>query len=192
MGGGGSGRKHRDPIEVSLDSGRHPLQVDQQGLTAETADYKPGSGMGAVVVHHLVTAMLVVLAVALGTWGYLSFSKVRDGFLSEKRTRPFEHQALAAQSERLHFALAVFFALYGNYPPSLEGLVDEGLLQPSDLEYPPGPSSIVYERVGDSYRLIVEKTVVTQAPADAATPAEGEAQADANEAPAPTPSTEQD
>lgn len=190
---GGGGKRHRDPIPMPGNDER-PFEIDRdQGVlqppTADTSAYQPGTGMGAVVVHHLVTAALLVLMLALGTWGYLTFKDVTASDLGRTRTRPLEHEAIAAQAQRLHFALSVFHALRGTYPPSLEGLVDEGLLQTSDLEYPPGPSSIVYQRIGDTYQLVIEKTVV-MAPNDVDVPRDGTRPSDAPSADPSAPETD--
>lgn len=185
---GGGGRRHRDPIPMPGNDER-PFEIDRdQGVLqppgGDASDFQPGGGVGAVVVHHLVTAALLVLTLALGTWGYLTFRDVTRDDLTRPRARPLEHEALAAQAQRLHFALSVYHALRDTYPPSLEGLVDEGLLQTRDLEYPPGPSSIVYQRIGDTYQLVIEKTVV-MAPDDVdvpreATPPDGAPPADSS------------
>lgn len=129
--------------------------------TADTREYQPGSGMGAVVIHHLVTAVLVALLLALGIWGYLAYKNADFLSAQTKRPTPFETAAVTAQVDRLHFALGVYQAIYDKYPAQLEALVDEGLLSSSDLAYPPGSSTILYQRIGETYQITVERTVRT-------------------------------
>ena len=158
-----SDRRHRDPIPIPDDSGSKLDVVRSNSelnpATADTSDYQPGSGMGAVVVHHLVTAILIAGVLAAGVWGYLTFKNA--DFLKEqpKRPTPLEGPALSSQVDRLHFALGVYFAIYDKYPATLESLVDEGLLSTSDLAYPRGSSTILYQRLGDTYQLTVERMV---------------------------------
>lgn len=156
--------KHRAPIEMPKDDGK-PFSIDRDDLAPATGDaskYHPDGGMRAAVVHHVVTAFLIAMVLAIGTWGYLTFKDA-------KRPEPgkfsfdapiFEVAAGDAQLDRFRFALAVYFRLYEKYPPELDALVDEGLLSSKDLNYPRGSSSIVYKRTGDSYQLAIERTIV--------------------------------
>jgi hypothetical protein len=138
---------------VRSNSELHPADAD-------VSDFEDGGTVGVVVVHHLVTAMLVAMALALGTWGYLTFRNASFFELPDRRTSPFERSAVDAQVDRFHFALDVYFALYSKYPASLEEVVDEGLLDSTDLNYPPGSSTILYRRTGDTYQIVVEREFV--------------------------------
>jgi hypothetical protein len=51
------------------------------------------------------------------------------------------------------------------------------LLDSADLRYPPGSSTILYQRSGDTYQIVVEREFVK------ASAAAGEAKPDPNEAP---------
>lgn len=189
-----SDKKHRAPIpmpsESSYESDVVRSNSELHAATTKTSDYQPGTGMGAVVVHHLVTALLVAMALALGTWGYLTFKNASLFQRSDSRqSSPFEHHAVDAQVDRLHFALAVYHSLYEKHPADLEALVDEGLLFSSDLNYPPGSSTILYQRVGETYEITVERTVITTEPA---TPGDEIAPTEANpEAPQEVPEAPQ-
>src|SRR5690554_6969035 len=93
------------------------------------------SGMGAVVLHHSVTALMIMLIIALGVWSYLSFRST-DFFQAADRDSRIGAYVEDAQKARIHFALDVFFRLDGRYPLTLDELVERNLLDPSDLHYP--------------------------------------------------------
>lgn len=160
MGGG----NHRDPIpmpdESSMDLDVVRSNSELHPADSDVSQFEEEGSVGVVVVHHLVTAMLVVMALALGTWGYLTFRKASFFELPNRQVSPFERSAVDAQVDRFHFALDVYFDLYNKYPASLDELVDEGLLQSSDLRYPPGSSTILYRRSADTYQIIVERKFV--------------------------------
>lgn len=182
-------RRHPDPIPIPDDVRNTPAS-DTSGFDAQiagTADYQPGTRMGAVVVNHLVTAMLIVMAVVTTTWAYLTF-KDGTGELSAGSERSFFEPALTAQADRVRFAVGVYHTLHGSFPRDLQAVVDDGLLQSDDLKYPPGSAAVVYERVGDSYQIVIERTVVGHV---AATPDPDDAPDETvEEEPEPLPDTE--
>ncbi len=147
----------RGPIEVPDDIlGDSGDDFSSQVL--DTADYHQGSsGMGAVVVNHLVTAMLIAMGLALGVWGYLTFKNAEAGTLVRPGDRPFEREAVEAQLQRIDFAVQTYHVLYGDFPKDANSLVEEGLLEPDDLRYPPGPVFVDYEKSGDVYELVVQR-----------------------------------
>lgn len=114
------------------------------------------SGMGAVILHHSVTALLIMLVIALAVWSYLSFRNT-DFFEAPTQNSRLGSYVEGAQKQRIHFALDVYYRLDGRYPLTLDELVERQLLQPSDLYYPAtAPTSgeqYVYERVQDTYTL---------------------------------------
>lgn len=114
------------------------------------------SGMGAVVLHHSVTALMIMLIFALAVWSYLSFRNT-DFFEAPAKTSRVATYVETAQKERIRFALEVIYRLDGRYPLKLEELVERNLLAPSDLYYPLKSTSprhqFSYERTQKSYTL---------------------------------------
>ncbi|MGM0558698.1 MAG: hypothetical protein ACQEVA_20095 [Myxococcota bacterium] len=111
-------------------------------------------GLGAVVLHHTVTAFMLALMIAIGVWSYLTFRET-SFFQSadESATSRVTSFAAVAQKERIESALHVHFRLHDEYPASLNILVERGLLLESDLYYPASTFEYEYERVGDSFTL---------------------------------------
>lgn len=131
-----------------------PKQPEQSG----DAD-QPRRGVGAVVLHHTVTVLMLVLILAMGVWGYLTFRKTSffqkpDAQVSTRT----EAYALRAQVRRIRVALRVYFRLDGRYPSNLTELVDRGLLLPSDLYYPSGKGRYAYQRTASGFQLELEST----------------------------------
>jgi hypothetical protein len=91
----------------------------------------------ALVIHHVITLMLVVGALALGVWSYLTFRK-RDFFYDGARGQvsPLEQHLERSQRARISLAVNAYYQLHNNWPLSLEQLIEEGLLESSDLRYP--------------------------------------------------------
>ena len=113
--------------------------------------------MGAVVLHHTVTALMLVLIIALGVWAYLTFRKTSFFHAPDAEVGSrTESYALAAQNQRIRFALRVYFRLDGRYPAALDELVERGLLLPSDLFYPSGTGSFDYKRTASGYTLEIQ------------------------------------
>ena len=169
-------RGHREPINIDEHADHGPFDLDYGGeLNSDPNQFS--QPMRTAVVHHVVTAFLVAMVLAVGTWTYLTFRSSdvferdgADGRLTLKAPL-FAVPAADAQLRRFQFALDVFFKLNERYPPSLDALVEAGLLEPSDLNYPPDKASrFVYERVGDSYRLTLVRTTVTTTVLDPAEP----------------------
>lgn len=169
-------KEHRAPISIDEHANHGPFELDYGGeLNSNPDQYSPP--MRTAVVHHVVTAFLVAMVLAVGTWTYLTFRSsdilegdVFDGGLTLKAPL-YATPAADAQLRRYQFALDVFFKLHERYPPSLDALVEAGLLDPSDLNYPPDKASrFEYERVGDSYRLTLVRTTVTTTVVDPAEP----------------------
>lgn len=131
------------------------MSQDSPDSSAETAPQaKSGRGLGAVVLHHTVTALMLVLILALGVWAYLTFRKADffEGPDQESVSR-LDHYGTLAQGQRIRFALRVYYRLDGRYPANLQELVDRGLLLQSDLYYPSREEGYGYERTGSGYRL---------------------------------------
>ncbi len=113
--------------------------------------------LGAVVLHHTVTALMLVLILALGVWAYLTFRKTSFFQPPDARAHTrVDAYALLAQRQRIRFALGVYFRLDGRYPRSLDELVQRGLLLPSDLYYPAGEGHFRYRRTASGYALEIE------------------------------------
>ena len=113
------------------------------------------NGLAALVIHHSITVLILVLFLALGVWGYLTFQST-DFFASVDRSE-FEAELrpalVEAQHQRLEVALHVANHLNGRYPGRLAELVEMGLLLESDLYYPSGGLQWLYTRQGDSFTL---------------------------------------
>jgi hypothetical protein len=126
-----------------------PTSQDQQ----ESPD-SPGAGLGAVVLHHTVTALLLVLIIALGVWAYLTFRKTNFFETPDpSAVTRVQTYALEAQASRIRFALGVHYRLDGRYPADLSDLVERGLLLSSDLYYPAGTAALSYRRTASGYAL---------------------------------------
>lgn len=115
---------------------------------------KKGGGLGAVVLHHTVTALMLALILALGVWAYLTFRKTSffQAPDADANSRVEAH-ALQAQLQRIRFGLSVYFRLDGRYPAALDELVERGLLLPSDLFYPTGKARYDYQRTASGFTL---------------------------------------
>lgn len=118
------------------------------------------SGMGAVILHHSVTALMIMLIIALAVWSYLSFRNT-DFFEAPSQDTRVGSYVEGAQKQRIHFALDVFYRLDGRYPLTLDELVERNLLEPSDLSYPAKStsthSSYLYKRTPKKYTLEVAR-----------------------------------
>ena len=123
----------------------------------EAEDEELNRGIGAVVLHHTVTAMMLALMIAIAVWAYLTFRE-SSFFQSpdESETSRVMAYSAKAQVRRIESALEVHLRLHGEYPPSLDVLVDRGLLLESDLYYPADEFEYKYERGVDSYTLTIQ------------------------------------
>jgi hypothetical protein len=91
----------------------------------------------ALIIHHVITVLILVGALVLSVWGYLHFRK--QGFFYEQESAqasPLERRLELNQRERISLAIRAYYQLHNNWPLSLDQLVAEGLLLPSDLSYP--------------------------------------------------------
>jgi hypothetical protein len=155
----------RNPSESAPRTGpRTGPRTDSPPADAAAADDTRRSGMGAVVLHHSVTALMLMLIIALGVWSYLSF-RTTSFFQAPAASESSRVEAFVeeAQKQRIRFALRVFHRLDGRYPLTLDELVERNLLLPSDLEYPSGASSpgarFSYQREADGYTLQLARTL---------------------------------
>lgn len=148
-------RRHRDPIPIPDDDVELDIRRDNRETDPDPEEDGTGKhGVGSVVLHHTVTAVLVAIVLATGLWSYYQFRRTSFFALtSEAERSAFEVYAVDAQRDRIDFSLDVYAKLYDEYPSSLESLVDEGLLQESDLFYPVGERRFSYQRLGRSYEL---------------------------------------
>jgi hypothetical protein len=125
-----------------------------QNQRQEQSTQSKSRGLGAVVLHHTVTAFMLALMIAIGVWSYLTFRET--SFFQppdESATSRVTYFTAVAQQERIKSALQVHFRLHDEYPASLDVLVERGLLLESDLYYPASKFEYEYERVGDSFTL---------------------------------------
>lgn len=131
-------------------------------MTTPPQEKAPGA-LGALILHHTVTAMLIVGGLALGIWGYLTYTK--DGFTYAKE--PMAQSAsqrylIASQVHRLTLAAHTYQKLHQSPPLTLDILVEEGIIRPDDLSYPSPKVSYAIHIRGD--QLVVTSTLVTTPP----------------------------
>lgn len=160
-------RKRRaTPIDIPKLPNTDELPVLQDTATYFQPDPEPepkkkkSKGAGAVVVHHVVTFLQILMVLGLGIWAYLTFKDV-DFFSSRQdaRVSALEPYAASAQVARVRGALEVYRALNDEYPRQLQSLVDENILLRDDLLYPLG-RTFDYERRADEYTLKQSELVV--------------------------------
>jgi hypothetical protein len=147
--------RHRDPIPLPDDDDRE-YEISRDNREIEPSFDEPSGkhGVGAVVLHHTVTAVLVAVVLLTSLWSYYQFRQTSFFTLTSEADRSaFEVYAVDAQKDRISFALEVYEKLFDEFPSSLETLIDEGLLQESDLFYPSGGRNFSYQRMGRSYQL---------------------------------------
>lgn len=138
------------------DNNPHPAK---KGAKKDAKEGDSGGGLGAVVLHHTVTAVMLALIIALGVWAYLTFRNTSFFQSPDARVDSrVESYALEAQLQRIHFALSVYFRLDGRYPADLAEVVERGLLLRSDLYYPSGRDRIAYGRTATGYTLELAPT----------------------------------
>ncbi len=147
--------KRKKEIEYIPSNERYDIVHDGSELNQKGEAFTPGDDAGTVVVHHVVTALLIGACLAIGTWTYLTykstsfFAPVADG--SDKSLQPY---MIKAQSDRLHKAIQVYYKINAKYPASLDDVVAEKILEPSDPYYPPN-SEFRYRKLASSYSLEV-------------------------------------
>jgi hypothetical protein len=144
-----------------------PVMHDNQELVLEVPEATKASskGVGAVVVHHVVTFLQVVMVLGLGAWSYVTY-KNTDAFVAPRagERNALEPYVVESQLQRIEAALRVYEALNEKYPVTLDVLVDEGLLLPSDVAYP-SRVAYRYQRFGEGFKL--EAPRLNSAPASA-------------------------
>lgn len=118
---------------------------------------QPGA-LGALILHHTVTALFLCGALAMGIWGYLTHKK--GGFVYAQA--PLEESSskrylIASQEARIKLAAETYRLIHQTPPIEVSVLVDAGLLQPDDLRYP--SSQVSYELHIDKDQLLVTSTV---------------------------------
>lgn len=162
-----TGRQHRPPIPVPDDSsddlrplarrssGPTSSRIEEEGKPLTGADKGRGrQKAGAVVIHHLVTAALILFVLVMAGYGWLAFRELSaTDFDHRVEVTSFESARIQAHRHRIEFALSVYFLLNERYPASLDLLVDDGLLLLDDLEYAGGPVELEYERMSNAYEL---------------------------------------
>jgi hypothetical protein len=111
--------------------------------------------VGAMVVNHTITALILASLVALGFWLQTNFKP--DEFFTSvdhvERRAGLDPFLAEAQQRRIASALEVHHRLHGRYPITLEGLVEAGLLTQADLFHPAGADRWSYRRHEQSFHL---------------------------------------
>ncbi len=131
-----------------------PAVPEKNGDDTTEADARK-VGITTLIVHHSITVLILVLFLGLGVWSYLNFQNT-DFFASVDRVEleaQLQPSLESAQQSRLEVALEVYALLNDRYPTRFEELVNAGLLLPSDLYYPRGPQSWLYEPHADGFTL---------------------------------------
>jgi hypothetical protein len=117
-------------------------------------------GLRRGVVHQGATVGLALAALLLGVWIFLAQREHAQKGSSEvvaMSLDPWEEAMTQAQLQRLKNALESYAARSGDYPVRLEGLVEAGLLEQTDLTFPGFESPYVYQLKGDAYLLVRPK-----------------------------------
>ncbi len=155
-----------EPVELDIRHGNDELLPGPSHPGgADEAVPSGKNGVGAVVVHHSISVVLLVLITAIGTWAFLTYRHTGLVTRADRQAPSFyQPYAVDAQQQRLAFALEVYQRLNDRYPSDLASLVDAGLLQASDLHYPPGRTQIQYRRTSSEYRLDVVAPAPEAAP----------------------------
>lgn len=151
---------HNLPRPPDLPTQLEPEPLPQPTPTPTRAENNPTDapqrGMGAIVLHHSVTALMIMLIIALAVWSYLSFRNTHFFEAPSQDTRVGSYVE-GAQKQRIHFALDVFYRLDGRYPLTLNELVERNLLEASDLYYPAKSATahppFTYKRTPKKYTL---------------------------------------
>ena len=148
--------KRRNPIPIRDE----PIELDIVHDNNELHTIAPETdeaGVGAVVIHHIVTVIIVCLILMISVWAYLTFKSSSFFSKTDQEQPRITQWAVDAQVDRIEFALKVFRRLNAKYPADLDELVSAGLLVPSDPTYPPSTGTAYkYRRVGDTYELSVQ------------------------------------
>lgn len=124
----------------------------------------PKSGLGTLLLHHSITALILILLLGLGVWSYLTFLN-KDYFATvdhEAFSEHIEPPLIEAQRQRIINAIEVWSLEHSQPPSTLRDLVDQGLLVTADLYSPRGNRAWHYERLPENYQL----THIGDEPAD--------------------------
>ncbi len=108
-----------------------------------------------VAVRSLVTFIFVAAFFSLGIRIYLdrAWEPVTAHNHVKELPGPVERLQTAEHMERIEAAVEVYGVRLGEYPESLQEVVDAGLLSPWALTYPSYSTSYYYHRSGESYVL---------------------------------------
>ncbi|MFU8804932.1 MAG: hypothetical protein ACNA8W_14055 [Bradymonadaceae bacterium] len=131
-------------------------KIDQAKEVIEQAKEANRDGaVTAMILHHTITLVILSLLIAMGFWSYVTFSTT-DFFADVDRMEygsRMEPYLVEAQRQRITAALEVSYRIHDRYPTTLQGLVEAGLLLPSDLYYPAGRTQWEYRRQDQMYQL---------------------------------------
>lgn len=110
--------------------------------------------VSATILHHAITFVLVAGVLAFGVWGYLSYKNGTSFFdYEESGPSPIRAYHIETQKERLRLAGNTFFRIHDNHATSLNELVQEGLLDPRDLQRP--DNSVRYTMAIENDEVII-------------------------------------
>lgn len=117
-------------------------------------------GLKRGLVFHATTMLLVIACLAVSVGVFLNLRHQSDqqdqpeeGMRVAQSQDPWRESLTRAQLRRLEVALEVYRQRRGDYPPRLMVLVEERLLEESDLNYPNYKRSYTYRLDGDNFRL---------------------------------------
>jgi len=93
--------------------------------------------LGALILHHTITALLLSGALALGIWGFLTYKKGGFTYAQAPVEKGSTHRYLiASQEAKLKLAAETYTRINQTPPLETSVLVDAGLILEDDLHYP--------------------------------------------------------
>ena len=113
-----------------------------------------GSSLGALILHHSVTVILVIAMLVLGVWGYITFRKGDFFYTPEETGSSTQRYLVASQLQRIELAANAYSKIHESPPMSLESLVEEGLLTQKDLSYPSPDITYELRLDGDDIKVV--------------------------------------
>ena len=135
-------------------------QSDEQraGSDDPPSDVRHGSRpAGTALLHHAATALVVSVGFAIGIWVIVAPPTLpaAPAEQSADGASPSVVQQARAESRRLRILTAVdiFRIQEKAFPPSLDALVERGLLRRADLYYPPKGKAWNYSVGNDDFTL---------------------------------------
>lgn len=109
------------------------------------------------LMGHVMTALLIVLALGVGLLGWLTLEPDPDTASAVSTLDPWHEALTKSQMGRIENALGVYRARHGDYPARLGLLCEDGILEEADLTYPGFEKPYTYRSFEDRYLLVRPK-----------------------------------